>query len=77
MERRRRSPLEANMAVMTHEQVMKRHLQRLLQNERLLVVEARRVEHGLVAVRRQIALERQALDASSENRTSPAGRLAA
>ena len=65
------------MAVMTHEQVMKRHLQRLLQNERLLVVEARRVEHGLVAVRRQIALERQALDASSENRTSPAGRLAA
>ena len=77
MERRRRSPLEANMAVMTREQIMRQHIRRLLETERKLVAEARRVECGLVAVQRQIAVERQALEASSEDHTSTAGRLAA
>jgi hypothetical protein len=77
VESRRCSALEANMAVMTHKQIMNQHIRRLLETERLLVAEARRVEHGLVAVRRQIALERQTLEASSEDRTSPAGQLAA
>ena len=63
--------------VKTHQQMFERHLQRLLETEQSLMAEARRVECGLVTVRRQIAVERQALDASSGDRTSPAGRLAA
>ena len=63
--------------VKTHQQMFERHLQRLLETERSLVSEARRVECGLVAVRRQIAVEREALGAPSKDCTSPAGRLAA
>lgn len=65
------------MAVMTREQVMRQHIRRLLETENSLAEEARRVECGLVAVQRQIALERRALEASPEDRTSPARRLAA
>jgi len=66
------------MATMkTHQQVFERHLRGLLETERSLVAEARRVECGLATVRRQIAVEREALGVPSEDRTSPAGRLAA
>ena len=49
----------------THQQVFEGHLQGLLETERTLSAESRRVECGLIAVRRQIAVERQALAAAS------------
>ena len=55
------------MPMMTHAQIMRQHLRRLELNERCLLAELRRVEHGLAAVREQIARERRALSDSSES----------
>jgi hypothetical protein len=67
----------AMMPILTHEQVLKRHLGRLLENERCLVAELRRVEHGLAAVQDAIAEERRALASSPDSVVRSAGTRAA
>lgn len=65
------------MPQLTPQQVMTRHLQLLLQNERALEVELRRIERGLAATRRQIERERRALAGERAAGDTAAGQHAA
>lgn len=65
------------MQALTPQQVMMRHLQLLLQNERVLETELRRIARGLATTREQIARERLALGEYAETPGSSPGQRAA
>ncbi len=65
------------MPVMTPKQVLMQNLNRLVANERVLVAELRRLEHGLASVRAQIEVERRALAGEQVGAEPDAGQHAA